>query len=748
MSQDGVHLFGVRHHGPGSARSLLRALETLDPDIVLIEGPPDADDLIPLAAREGIEPPVALLVYAPEQPRSAAMYPFAAFSPEWQAIRFALARERAVRFIDLPQAHRLQPPAEPGEPADADASGDDQIETPRQDPLAPLAAAAGFSDTERWWDRMVESRRGTDLDVFQAVHEMMCAVREQLGAEPSLLERRREAWMRRCIRAAKAEGFARIAVVCGAYHTPALATLPPAREDDALLKGLTKLRTAAAWVPWSYARLASASGYGAGIESPVWYELLWEHRGEPGPRWITRAARLLREADLPASSAHVIETVRLAEALSAVRHHPLPGLVEYQDAAVAVLGAGDALNLQLIADRWHYDGRLGKVPQDFPASPLQQDLAALQKRLRLPPKAEAKTLDLDLRESLDRERSHLLRRLRVLGIEWAEPATAARGGKGTFHEVWNLQWRPEFAIDLIDQSRHGHTIEQAANTLLVERAAGTRSLPELVPLLQDALFADLGTALGPLVAGIESRAAATADVLQLLAALPPLVDVRRYGNVRETDTSQVDAILAVLIPRLLIGLPAAMGGIDDDAAKALSHSVATAHSAFQTLADQGVLADWQDMWGRATLSETTHPLLAGYGQRILYDSAVTRFDDLALALSTALSVGQTPQYSGSWVEGLLSGSGTLLIHDDALRRLLDDWVRSVGAEQFMQVLPLLRRTFATFPNGERRVLGERLRARTSAEPVQATARDDAFDVAAASAVLPILRAIWNLETPG
>ena len=41
-------IFGVRHHGPGCARSLQAALEQLKPDIVLVEGPPDAQDALPL----------------------------------------------------------------------------------------------------------------------------------------------------------------------------------------------------------------------------------------------------------------------------------------------------------------------------------------------------------------------------------------------------------------------------------------------------------------------------------------------------------------------------------------------------------------------------------------------------------------------------------------------------------------------------------------------------------------------------
>ncbi len=63
---DAVHVLGVRHHGPGSARSVRRALEAIAPDVVLVEGPPDADALIPLLNHAEMVPPVALLVYRPE----------------------------------------------------------------------------------------------------------------------------------------------------------------------------------------------------------------------------------------------------------------------------------------------------------------------------------------------------------------------------------------------------------------------------------------------------------------------------------------------------------------------------------------------------------------------------------------------------------------------------------------------------------------------------------------------------------
>lgn len=121
----GPLLLGVRHHGPGSARAVRAALEAAEPPAVLVEGPPEGDALLPLAAAEGMRPPVALLVHAANDPGRSAFWPFAAFSPEWVAIRWALARGVPVRFVDLPAAHLLAADEAPAADEAAGAEGDD-----------------------------------------------------------------------------------------------------------------------------------------------------------------------------------------------------------------------------------------------------------------------------------------------------------------------------------------------------------------------------------------------------------------------------------------------------------------------------------------------------------------------------------------------------------------------------------------------------------------------------------------------
>ena len=74
---------------------------------MLVEGPPEADELLPLIAQAEMQPPVALLFYVPDQPQHAVFYPFAVFSPEWQALLFGVQNNIPVRFMDLPQTHQL-----------------------------------------------------------------------------------------------------------------------------------------------------------------------------------------------------------------------------------------------------------------------------------------------------------------------------------------------------------------------------------------------------------------------------------------------------------------------------------------------------------------------------------------------------------------------------------------------------------------------------------------------------------------
>jgi Family of unknown function (DUF5682) len=716
MTSTGIAVYGIRHHGPGSARSVRAALTGQRPDIVLIEGPPEADDLVALAADPQMRPPVALLGYVPGEPQQAAFWPFAVFSPEWQAITYALDAGVPVRFCDLPAAHQLARKA-------AGKDGKEQPEPRRRtDPVSDLAAAAGYDDPERWWEDVVEHVPGPA--VFDALAEAIATLRAD-AEDPDSPDAVREAYMRRVLRRTVREGFERIAVVCGAWHVPALRQMPSAASDDRLLRGLPKVKAAMTWVPWTYGRLSYASGYGAGIRSPGWYDHLFSSPGQPIERWLARAAAVLRADGVPASSAHVIESVRLATALAALRGRPLAGLEEVTEAAHAVLCEGSDLLVALIQRKLVVGERLGTVPSATPMVPLQRDLTDQQRRLRLRPEAEPRDYDLDLRKPNDLARSRLLYRLGLLDVPWGTTQQGRTRNIGTFRESWQLTWRPELDLALIEASMWGSTVAAAATQRARSIAADAGALDSLTALTEQCLLADLGDALTEVLAAVRDRAALDTDVTHLMAALPALVRAARYGDVRGTDPARLGDVAVEMITRICAGLPAAVTSLDDTAERAMRERIDAVHAATGLLADSTSRERWLDTLGRLVPrchpppTTSVHgrlpppvppgppPLISGRLTRLLLDAARVSADEAGLRMSRALSAAVPAPAAAGWAEGFLAGSGLLLVHDDKLLALADGWLAGLSADAFTAVLPALRRTFGEFAPPERRAIGQK-----------------------------------------
>lgn len=583
----------------------------------------------------------------------------------------------------------------------------------------------------------------------------MTELREQLaelpagtasaGLPPGHLRReeQREAHMRRTLRRTLKEGHERVAVVCGAWHVPALRAKVPAAHDDRTLRGLPKAKIAMTWVPWTHGRLAGHSGYGAGVRSPGWYHHLFTARDRPIVRWLTTAARVLREEDLHVSSAHVIEAVRLAEALAALRGRPLAGLDEVTEATRAVLCEGADLPVELIQKRLVVGERLGAVPERTPMVPLQRDLRAEQRRLRLKPSALDKEQDLDLRKPTDLERSRLLHRLRILDVDWGVPAETGRS-KGTFRETWTLVWRPEFDVELIEASAWGTTVRGATTARAEALATHADTLADLTSVAERCLLADVGDALPTVMRALADRAAVDTDVAHLMSAMPALVRALRYGDVRGTSTGPLRTVVDGLVVRVCVGLPPAIIGLDDAAAAEFLGHVDAVHGALALLADDDHIERWRrTLEGLLSRPDALHGLIEGRLTRLLLDAG--RLGDVPDRMARAMSAGTPPARAAAWVEGFLSGGALLLMHDETLLRLVDGWISELPGDSFTDVLPLLRRTFGAYASAERRAIGEGLRRLDHAPAGPSRPPEDDVDEArAAPATTTTLRILgWG-----
>ena len=713
MSQE-YKILGIRHHGPGSARRVARALARWEPDCLLLEAPPESLNALLEAGLPGLDPPVALVLYDEADLRRSVYLPFAHFSPEWQALQWALQARIAIRAIDKPIAFHFSTPdhADPTEATPGSTAA-------MTDPLRQLALVAGYADTESWWDAFFE-QEGDDLDVFEAGMLLMQQLRTAAADLESPENLQREAFMRQAIRQAQKDGYARIAVVCGAWHAPALREemLTKTSADKQLTASLSKPRTKirSAWIPWSYPRLALQSGYGAGILSPAWYELRFEQAEAAVLHFLSRASRLLREQGHDNSPAHVTEAVHLATALAALRNLPSPNLAEARMAALSVLCEGIQPRFALIEEKLITGSRIGNVPAEAAVVPLQRALTDSLKAVRLanywgkPEECWLKATaanprgGIDLREAIDLEKSYLLHRLRILSIPWGKPQAAEENALGSFRELWRLHWQPEFSIKIVEAAMWGNTLPAAAAACLQQQLAAASSLADMVDLLQQSLLAGLPAITETLSRQLQHKASLTTDIPNLLACLPGLVNSIQYGDVRHSDVTALALLVKELTPGIALGLPAAARQIDDDAARILASQLLAADRALNILQ----LEDLQQLWA-AALSQLarlpiTHPLLRGLATRLLFDRQQLRIDDVARHMSFALSAATAELEKAAWLEGFLPGSALLLLHHTDLWSLLDNWIASLSAEDFQHVLPIVRRTFARFSVPERQQL--------------------------------------------
>lgn len=700
-----VHLLGIRHHGPGSARSVVAALNAIRPSIVLVEAPADVQSALRWVGDPGLVPPVALLGYVVAEPARALFAPFAAFSPEWQAIAWANTNEIEVRAIDLPMANTFA-----GAAGGDDAAAELVADAAPPDPLRALALAAGDTDPERWWEDVIE-HRGDGAPAFESVAEAMTAARD--GTVTSMGEERREAHMRRAIRAAIKDGHESIAVVCGAWHVPALDVAAHAvKTDTATLRGLPKVKVAAAWVPWTHRRLTQASGYGAGVVSPGWYRHVFNHPGPDGvARFFVDAARVLRDRGLSASPDHLIGATRLADSLAAMRGRPRPGLAEVLDAADSVMGGLDLVRNELVVG-----DALGSVPEHAPQVPLARDLAKAQKTARLKPDAAVKTVEVDLRTPTGLRKSHLLHRLLALGVPWGVPEEG-RGSSGTFRETWRVVWEPELSIRLVERSGYGTTVASAASARLIERGREASDLTGLISVLEAALFADLSDAVQPCVARLAERAANDPDIGELMDAVVPLANALRYGDVRGTDASSMRTVFDGIVVRILAGAAVACRQLDDDAAVVMVERLAGVQSALAVLGHPARERDFPAVLDQLASARNVHGLVQGRATRLLHDGGAWQTIDVEHRLSQALSPGTPPVVGAAFIEGFLAGSGTVLVHDADLLGVVDRWLSSLTPVAFDAVLVLLRRTFGGFEAAERRQMMTLLMGQMAARDV-------------------------------
>lgn len=696
--------FGVRHLSPAAAFHLRKALDEARPELVLVEGPSDLNDQMKWLCHPDTQFPTAILAYTKVPPVRTILYPLAIYSPEVQAILWAHENHVPCRFMDLPSSVFL-----------AMQKCEEDDAPPTESVYEKLEILTG-EEHDTFWERNFEQC----FDYHLACNTFCSELRASGEVEAENIVR--EAHMKRVILDAVKSGIPaeKIFCVCGAYHVDGLKNNSP--MTDAELKKLPKADSAATLMPYSYYRLSTRSGYGAGNKAPAYFHLLWDAMNGEGLQsaastYLVKLAAAHRNAGNIVSSAEVIEAVRLALTLSQLRGSKYPCLQDLKDAAITTMGHGNLSELAVAFADTEIGKTIGYLPEGVTRTSVQEDFYRQIKKLKLDRfrTAELQQLDLDLREKLtvksqdaaflDLNRSFFLHRLRVLGIHFANNLRSKQE-KANWGEYWELRWTPEVEIEVVESSLLGDTIEGAAAFALKERADQAASIDQAALIFQDAFLCGMPAAAAHALTVLQSLSVDSAALTEVAATADSLSLVVRYGDLRRFDPKPVIPLIEQLFLRANLTL--------EDACNCDAKAAGSVTQAMDRLNVLQLNHDFLDPDGWVSLLERTsdrddlNTKCSGFAMAILLERGIATENLLAREVSRRLSPGVPADLGAGWFEGLAGKNRYSLIARLSMWRHLSDYLDSLDEDTFRRALVFLRRAFADFTPAEKSDIAENL----------------------------------------
>lgn len=726
-----AQFFGIRHLSPTGGFYLEKFLDETRPDCVLIEAPRDFEDMLPDIVRAETKPPFAILAYTSTAPVRTILYPFAEYSPEYRAILWANKNGVPARFIDLPsetflallalQELNRQKELEE-EIDDSEIESEDQENKRELSVYEKLDIQSGEGSHETFWERVLE--HCADVSAYREGANLFGAnIRELSSKTESDFEelQLREIHMRSVIREAAAE-FENIVVVTGAYHVEGLKQW----ENDENAPAYPKTDSLHTLMPYSYYRLSTRSGYGAGNKAPAYYELIWDglKQGEPlytANAYLTKIAAFQRANGNAASSAQVIEAMRLAGELAQMRGASgVPVLRDLRDAAETCLGEGSFASISTAVADTEIGTKIGELPDGVSRTSIQDDFYRKLKELGLEKyrTVTAQDLKLDLRENrraasersafLDLNRSFFLQKLRVLGIGFAQPLHISQDN-ATWSEGWTLRWTPEAEIRLVESALRGDTVELAAQFAIKERVEGASAMSEIAEAIEDAFLCGMPAALNYAVTALQAVAVEAVSFEELAKTAFRLSNIISYGDIRKVGKDYnfgLEPILKQLYYRACLILGGACV-CDDAAAKSVAEAMNLLNSA-ELARDFLNTEDWIAALRSVAQRDDLNTTLSGLAAAILLERSQMTNDELKVEVSRRLSRGVPAELGAGWFEGLTMKNRYGLIARLSLWESLDEYIQSLDDEEFKRALVFLRRAFADFSPAEKDSIAENL----------------------------------------
>ncbi len=698
-----LKVLGIRHHGAGSCLRVVKALREFNPDYICVEMPFEATTLFPLLLNKEIKFPIAFLFFSRLLKSKSLYLPVAEFSPELQAILYALHNSIPVSAIDLPSELFFQ--VDSKSIKYEENLSRDEINMIR-DPIGYLAKLDGYKDGERWWELNIE--HDTDqVDLFDKIKQMMGFLREQSQYKDDEETLMREAWMKNELVKIIESGRKKIAIVCGAWHAPIFDQIEIKSKTLFTDRKFKKLDIAQSLIPWSFQRMALSKYYTAGISSPVWHQFLFEDRLEAISKWLTYAAIIFRNQNYTINTAQIIDAEILSRNIAYLRNHILPCIEDMLDAAVATFCEGKEELINLIKDKAIVGNQIGVVPLDNSSLPFQIiffDLLKVSKLEKHWKSSEDLIVELDLRKDLHLRQSNFFHLCRLLNIDWCY-INSAISSLGNFKEVWRLHWQPELDHRIVELSLYGNTVEDVVEEYLKEILDGKSSIKDLANVLNHLLKSKINCRSDLIVKKILESASFESDLIILSNTISPLYSITQFGSMFNYESQIIDDVLSNIVPKCILVLQNTSKELDREYSKKILAVIQILDNFITS--SRHFAKEWDACLFKLKDSRLNNTMVSGKIWQILLNSKRDLEEQFITEINFIFESGEENNQV-DWIEGFLSQHTQFFYFPKRLVLSIHAWLISLSEVRFRNVLVLLRRVFADISSIEKNKIYELL----------------------------------------
>lgn len=755
-----IMLLPVRHHSPACSLHVMRMIEEWQPDEILIEGPDNANEWIPVMVHEDTRAPFAVYysyddttgLVSSEKEKYKCYYPFLDYSPELVALRVGAKQGIHTAFIDMPYGDILAASGEgKGLLKETEKSNynDDYLLT-ESAYVRRLCERTGMRSFDEFWEKYFElegleqdSAAWFDRLLLHCELSRAYSSEEELRAEGCL---QRETYMADRILEVLAASPAqdksettrrKVLVITGGFHTPALrARLLSAWDREAA--GITEpIREKLCRVPrqdqgvylmpYSMEAADALNGYASGMPYSGFYQLVWEMLTAPdkgeGEDWqgayeeavlqsIVRLGKAVRGREGGISTYDEICACSMAQGLGALRGKKQPGAYELQDAVLSCFVKGEhtiATDFPMQELRRQMTGsRIGELCKHSNEPPILQDFRARCRKYGL---KIASTIGEEVTLAVFSKKKHrliskFLHQVTFLNTAFAKrvkgPDLQSGRDRNLMREIWQYRWNTQVMAALIDSSVYGGSVEEAVlgmvkQELLQELTAGESAL-----LLTKVFEMGLEEQLETVCARVYELLLKDTDFFSLTNALRTLSMLEELCGLYQSEMDLKE--LLEVCCRRAIGLLPAMTGVSQEK---LTECMGAMKILYQvtgrgTLPNAELLREdfLQALW-RMTEDREIQAGIDGCVHGILYGSGQEALSMIEKRCRGYLTgTGEQSVQIAQFFRGLFFAAKDLVFADQQFLEMLDEFLCQIETEDFMRLLPEFRLAFTYFTPAE------------------------------------------------